>query len=124
MIRISMPDDICHKKLSQDFADKDRHFPVLFCLFTGKAGRREVKGTIIAFRLFGNLYFVRIKKRNPCKCRGSAFRDPAGTRTQGPNIKSVMLYQLSYEIYLFSRFGSAKIALTIMSTKIFCCKFF
>ncbi len=26
--------------------------------------------------------------------------DPAGTRTQGPNIKSVMLYQLSYEISL------------------------
>ena len=24
--------------------------------------------------------------------------DPAGTRTQDPNIKSVMLYQLSYEI--------------------------
>ena len=30
----------------------------------------------------------------------SAFCDPAGTRTQGPNIKSVVLYQLSYEIYL------------------------
>ena len=27
-------------------------------------------------------------------------RDPAGTRTQGPNIKSVVLYQLSYEINL------------------------
>jgi hypothetical protein len=26
--------------------------------------------------------------------------DPAGTRTQGPNIKSVVLYQLSYEINL------------------------
>ncbi len=26
--------------------------------------------------------------------------DPAGTRTQGPNIKSVVLYQLSYEIIL------------------------
>ena len=24
--------------------------------------------------------------------------DPAGTRTQDPNIKSVVLYQLSYEI--------------------------
>ena len=24
--------------------------------------------------------------------------DPAGTRTQGPYIKSVLLYQLSYEI--------------------------
>lgn len=28
----------------------------------------------------------------------SSLRDPAGTRTQDPNIKSVMLYQLSYEI--------------------------
>ena len=27
-----------------------------------------------------------------------AFCDPAGTRTQDPNIKSVMLYRLSYEI--------------------------
>ena len=27
--------------------------------------------------------------------------DPAGTRTQGPYIKSVLLYQLSYEINLF-----------------------
>ena len=26
------------------------------------------------------------------------FCDPAGTRTQDPNIKSVVLYQLSYEI--------------------------
>ena len=25
-----------------------------------------------------------------------AFRDPAGTRTQDPNIKSVVLYRLSY----------------------------
>ena len=30
-----------------------------------------------------------------------AFCDPAGTRTQGPNIKSVVLYQLSYEIDRF-----------------------
>ena len=28
------------------------------------------------------------------------FCDPAGTRTQGPYIKSVLLYQLSYEINL------------------------
>jgi hypothetical protein len=28
--------------------------------------------------------------------------DPAGTRTQGPIIKSDVLYQLSYEIDLFS----------------------
>ena len=29
------------------------------------------------------------------------FGDPAGTRTQDPNIKSVMLYQLSYGIIPF-----------------------
>src|SRR3982751_6243986 len=28
--------------------------------------------------------------------------DPAGTRTQGPNIKSVVLYQLSYEINFYT----------------------
>ena len=26
----------------------------------------------------------------------ASFRDPTGTRTQDPNIKSVVLYQLSY----------------------------
>jgi hypothetical protein len=30
----------------------------------------------------------------------SIYRDPAGTRTQDPNIKSVVLYQLSYKIDL------------------------
>ena len=33
----------------------------------------------------------------------TAFRDPAGTRTQDPNIKSVVLYQLSYGIYTRGR---------------------
>ena len=42
--------------------------------------------------------------------------DPAGTRTQGPNIKSVVLYQLSYEINL-SFFGSAKIRFQASPTK-------
>ncbi len=38
------------------------------------------------------------------------FCDPAGTRTQDPNIKSVVLYQLSYGILKrFRFFGSAKI---------------
>jgi hypothetical protein len=43
------------------------------------------------------------------------FGDPAGIRTLGPNIKSVVLYQLSYEINIKSHqkrrliFGSAKI---------------
>lgn len=35
------------------------------------------------------------KKAKPCDL---AFRDSAGTRTQDPYIKSVLLYQLSYEI--------------------------
>ena len=30
---------------------------------------------------------------------GFVFCDPAGTRTQDPNIKSVVLYQLSYGIF-------------------------
>ena len=50
--------------------------------------------------------------------------DPAGTRTQGPNIKSVVLYQLSYEIRegAFphrSLFGSAKISPCGNRTKTF-----
>ena len=34
------------------------------------------------------------------------FGDPAGIRTQGPYIKSVLLYQLSYEIFLLSKAGA------------------
>ena len=48
--------------------------------------------------------------------------DPAGTRTQGPNIKSVVLYQLSYEINLFPSpfgFGSAKIRVDGFDAKTF-----
>jgi hypothetical protein len=33
---------------------------------------------------------------------GCFFCDPAGTRTQDPYIKSVLLYQLSYGIISFS----------------------
>ncbi len=41
----------------------------------------------------------------------SAFRDSAGTRTQGPYIKSVLLYQLSYRIIPVTLpcFGAAKV---------------
>ena len=39
------------------------------------------------------MYMKGIKKAAP-----APLCDPAGTRTQGPNIKSVVLYQLSYEI--------------------------
>lgn len=41
------------------------------------------------------------------------FRDPAGTRTQDPYIKSVLLYQLSYEIY-FRFFAGANIGWIIL----------
>jgi len=33
----------------------------------------------------------------------ASFRDPAGARTQDPNIKSVVLYQLSYRIFRHHR---------------------
>ncbi len=42
------------------------------------------------------------------KIKGLVFSDQAGTRTQGPYIKSVLLYQLSYQINIF-KFWSAKI---------------
>jgi hypothetical protein len=51
-----------------------------------------------------SIYFVPAKKNalpvSYLQSVISIFRDPAGTRTQGPNIKSVVLYQLSYEINL------------------------
>ncbi len=37
------------------------------------------------------------------------FSDPAGTRTQGPYIKSVLLYQLSYGVVYLFRKRTAKI---------------
>ena len=40
-------------------------------------------------------------KKAPDRYRGLS--DPAGTRTQGPIIKSDVLYQLSYEINLLFR---------------------
>ncbi len=38
------------------------------------------------------------------------FRDPAGARTQDPNIKSVVLYQLSYRI-IFQHKGTTPLSL-------------
>src|ERR1700755_2643025 len=50
--------------------------------------------------------------------------DPAGTRTQGPIIKSDVLYQLSYEINLFRFFKrGAKIRERRFNAKLFCTKF-
>ena len=46
--------------------------------------------------------------------------EPAGTRTQGPYIKSVLLYQLSYEfIPVPIGFGTAKITATSILSKIY-----
>jgi hypothetical protein len=39
-----------------------------------------------------------MKKKKPHDVRLLLFGDPAGTRTQDPYIKSVLLYQLSYGI--------------------------
>ena len=51
---------------------------------------------------------------NPTYKKTTLFRvvfcDPAGTRTQDPNIKSVMLYQLSYEIIPFSRSANVQVS--------------
>ena len=46
--------------------------------------------------------------------RAAVLRDPAGARTQDPNIKSVVLYQLSYGISVCQseitfRFGGANV---------------
>ena len=43
--------------------------------------------------------------------------DPAGTRTQDPYIKSVLLYQLSYGIVPF--FGTAKVGIDLGFVKPF-----
>ena len=52
-----------------------------------------------------------------------AFCDPAGTRTQGPIIKSDVLYQLSYEINLIAQTvylnGVQKYSLTPFAPKLF-----
>ena len=43
--------------------------------------------------------------------------EPAGTRTQGPYIKSVLLYQLSYEFIPLRFNGSAKIGSFVIQAK-------
>ena len=47
-------------------------------------------------------------------CKAAVLRGPAGARTQDPNIKSVVLYQLSYGISVCQseitfRFGGANV---------------
>ena len=46
--------------------------------------------------------------------KAAVLRDPAGARTQDPNIKSVVLYQLSYgisvcQLEITFRFGGANV---------------
>ncbi len=50
------------------------------------------------------------------------FSDPAGTRTQDPNIKSVMLYRLSYGI--ISRFWECKYRFILLLMRNKCEKIF
>ena len=57
-------------------------------------------GTCIVFIKPIAIYNVNEKHKKTSVIRG-LFCDPAGTRTQGPNIKSVVLYQLSYEVGFF-----------------------
>ena len=42
--------------------------------------------------------FIRVKQKSPLRTEVDFFCDSAGIRTQGPYIKSVLLYQLSYGI--------------------------
>jgi hypothetical protein len=51
--------------------------------------------TALCFLCLGVEYEHHLKTKSAPKC---AIRDPAGTRTQDPYIKSVLLYQLSYGI--------------------------
>ena len=46
--------------------------------------------------------------------------EPAGTRTQGPYIKSVLLYQLSYEFFPLRFHGSSKIGSFVIQAKLIC----
>jgi hypothetical protein len=53
---------------------------------------------IFRWKFFNSLFYL--KEKATISDSLLCFCDPAGTRTQDPNIKSVVLYQLSYEIYL------------------------
>jgi hypothetical protein len=64
--------------------------PVVFLVLNVGKFNRAYTGILLQ----GSLH-----KKIPAIFAGTG-RDPAGTRTQGPNIKSVVLYQLSYEINL------------------------
>ena len=53
-------------------------------------------------------------EKTPALFKAAVLRDPAGARTQDPNIKSVVLYQLSYGISVCQseitfRFGGANV---------------
>ena len=66
-----------------------------------------------------NKFFTPLnKKSTSLRCFDQS--DPAGIRTQGPYIKSVLLYQLSYRI---CRFEGANIQLFFGYNKEICGKF-
>ena len=60
-------------------------------------GNQNRIGCSCAMHLLAQCGAEAIKKNTPRNSEGD-FGDSAGARTQDPNIKSVVLYQLSYEI--------------------------
>ena len=77
----------------------------LFGEFWNTADREETWRTRRFFGIWGHAVGRSLQTKNRIQLSFiPGLCDPAGTRTQGPNIKSVMLYQLSYEINLFPFF--------------------
>ena len=65
---------------------------------------------------------VQVETKNRLRMASEAvFCDPAGARTQDPNIKSVVLYLLSYEFIVpkpsNSVFGGANVDIIFVSAK-------
>jgi hypothetical protein len=58
----------------------------------------KITAHIISHRRLTNIYEDFQSFKIKAFLRGRLWSDPAGTRTQDPNIKSVMLYRLSYGI--------------------------
>ncbi len=83
-----------YKCLTELRTERQAAKQMIFCVGNGELARQltNIKKTTEAF-CFG----CRSKKTTISKdCR--LFRDPAGARTRDPNIKSVVLYLLSYRI--------------------------
>jgi hypothetical protein len=67
------------------------------------------EATLLFFCAFANTFATLRKTTKPSTYVEGLLCDPVGTRTQGPYIKSVLLYQLSYEISHRSLERDAKI---------------